>query len=335
MLKHASNGYLLTDNLGGSLTVPETPAEDFAYFSSAEGTRIRAYYAEYGYVVVRGLVSPSVLDAANAAFDGEIMPSTRYMYRQASANPERHVLTTHGHMLNSLLNLQSLDPRYYGGFRHSAQQVLAHPAIQGVVREILGEPGKLVQSMYFHGNPKTWPHQDTYYLDSEQLGTMTAAWVAAEDIFPGAGRFFVYPGSHKIDMQKNGGDFDIAFHHDRYKQVVTDIIRGKRLECRAPALAKGDVLLWNSRTIHGSLPTSQPERSRRSFTAHYIPQSHRFFQWQSRAKRLDYSVVNGLQMARPKDQARAVNRAVLFVETRFPRTFRTTKKLAVKLVTSK
>src|ERR1700736_5976151 len=335
MLKHASRQYILTDNLGGKLAVPESPSDDFVYFSPSEHAEIRAYYTEYGYVVVRGLVSPAVLDAANTAFDDEVLTSKRFIYRQASANPERHVFTANGYMLNSLLNLQSLDPRHYGRFRDSAVQLLADPGIQGVAQGLFGEPGKLVQSMYFHGNPVTWPHQDTYYLDSEHLGSMSAAWIAAEDISPGAGRFFIYPGSHKIDMQKNGGDFDIAFHHDRYKQLVKDIIKNQRLQCRAPALAKGDVLFWNARTIHGSLPSSQPDHWRRSFTAHYIPQSHRFFQWQSRAKALEYTVVNGMRMAHPKDQARAANRAVLFVETRFPRVFRTAKKLAVKLVTSK
>jgi phytanoyl-CoA hydroxylase len=335
MLQHASSDYALTDNLGGRLTVPVSPGDDFAYFSASETAEINAYYAEYGYVVVRGLVSAAVLDAANTAFDREILPSTRFIYRQASANPERHVLSANGYMLNSLLNLQSLDPRFYGGFRAAAQQLLADARMQGVARELLGESGKLVQSMYFHGNPVTWPHQDTYYLDSEHLGSMTAAWIAAEDISPGAGRFFVYPGSHKIDMRKNGGNFDIAFNHDRYKELVRNVIKDQRLQCRAPALAKGDVLFWHARTIHGSLPTSQPERSRRSFTAHYIPASHRFFQWQSRPKPLRYTVVNGMQMALPKDQARALNRSVLFVETRFPRAFRTAKKLAAKLVTSK
>jgi ectoine hydroxylase-related dioxygenase (phytanoyl-CoA dioxygenase family) len=45
------------------------------------------------------------------------------------------------------------------------------------------------------GNPETWAHQDTYCLDAEELGRMTAAWIALEDSHPGAGRFYVYPGS--------------------------------------------------------------------------------------------------------------------------------------------
>lgn len=334
MLKHAGSEYTLTDNLGERLAVPMSRADDFPYFRPSEADAIAAYYREYGYVVVRGLVSVPAIESANALFDREILPSTRFIYRQATANPERHVWTPNGFMLNSLLNLQSLDPRHFGGFREAAQQVVTDAGVQGIVKDLFGEAGKLVQSMYFHGNPVTWPHQDTYYLDSEHLGFMSAAWIAAEDIAPGAGRFFIYPGSHRIDMQKNGGDFNIAFHHDRYKELVEDVIKRQGLRCRAPALAAGDALFWHSRTIHGSLPTAQPERSRRSFTAHFIPQSHRLLSWQSTFKTLEHGMFNGLQVQRPKNQARAVNRAVLFVETRFPRGFRFGKKLAVKFLTS-
>jgi phytanoyl-CoA hydroxylase len=334
MLNHASTQYTLTDNIGERLAVPATREDDFAYFHPSETEAIKAYYSEYGYVVVRRLVPVEAVENANALFDREILPSKRFIYRQATANPERHVWTPNGFMLNSLLNLQSLDPRHFGGFRRASQQVLTDTGLQGIVKGLLGEAGKLVQSMYFHGNPVTWPHQDTYYLDSEHLGSMSAAWIAAEEIAPGAGRFFVYPGSHKIDMQKNGGDFDIAFHHDRYKQLVRDIIRDQGLRCRAPALAAGDVLFWHARTIHGSLPTTQPERSRRSFTAHYIPHSHRLISWQSTFKKLEHGVFNGMHLQYPKNQVHAVNRAILFAETRFQYGFRMGKKLAVKFLTS-
>jgi phytanoyl-CoA hydroxylase len=137
--------------------------------------------------------------------------------------------------------------------------------MQRAVSTILGEPGKLVQSMYFDGNPVTWPHQDAYYLDAEEIGRMTAARGHC------AGRFFVYPKSHLIDMAKNGEDFDIAFHHDRYKELVKRVIREQGLVCRAPALSKGDILFWAAKTIHGSLRMAKPTRSRRFFTAHFIP----------------------------------------------------------------
>ena len=40
-----------------------------------------------------------------------------------------------------------------------------------------------------------------------------------------------------------------------------------------------------------------------------------------------------MRVHHPKDLSKAANRAVLFVETRFPRTFQFTKRAAIKLVT--
>ncbi len=39
----------------------------------------------------------------------------------------------------------------------------------------------------------------------------------------------------------------------------------------APAMRRGDMIVWNSRTIHGALPTRDPARSRKSLTAHFLP----------------------------------------------------------------
>jgi phytanoyl-CoA hydroxylase len=325
--------YGIADFDGQKINVPVTEEDDFPYFKLDQAHQLRSYYNENGYVVVRGLVPQDLCDRANALFEGEVKPFKGFIYRQASANPERHVFTNEGLMLNSILNIQSLDSRYFAGFRRAGLDLLTHASMQRAVSAILGEPGKLVQSMYFEGNPVTWPHQDTYYLDAEQIGRMTAAWVATEDIAPGAGRFFIYPKSHLIDMAKNGGDFDIAFHHDRYKELVKRVIREQGLVCRAPALSKGDVLFWAAKTIHGSLCTTEQTRSRRSFTAHFIPDRSRFLQYQTRIKPLETKLINGMNVHHPKDLSKTANRAVFFVETRFPRAFQMIKRAAIKLVT--
>ena len=70
---------------------------------------------------------------------------------------------------------------------------------------------------------------------------MVGAWIALEDIAPGAGRFFIYPRSHLIDLALNRGSLSIASNHAGYKKMVLDVIREHGLECRAPALQKGDV----------------------------------------------------------------------------------------------
>jgi phytanoyl-CoA hydroxylase len=325
--------YEIADFSGRKIEVPVTEQDDYSYFVLDQAAEARKYYDDNGYVVLRGLLPQDLCDRANASFETEVKPFDGFIYRQTTANPERHVFTSEGFVLNPIMNIQSLDRRRFAGFRRAGLDLLTHANMQRVVSTLLGEPGKLVQSMYFDGNPVTWPHQDTYYLDAEAIGRMTAAWIAAEDIAPGAGRFFVYSKSHLIDMAKNGGDFDIAFHHDRYKELVKRVIREQGLVCRAPALSKGDVLFWAAKTIHGSLRTTEPTRSRRSFTAHYIPDRSRFLQYQTRIKPLKTQLVNGMRVHHPKDLSKAANRAILFVETRFPGTFQMTKRAAIKLVT--
>jgi len=325
--------FAIHDPMGEPIRIPATDDEDYAYFPVGDAAAIRQYYDENGYVVIRGLVPGDLCDRALADFDREVKPYPGHIYRQTTANPERHALTDHGLMLNPILNIQSLDPRSFPRFKESGLAILTHSGTRQAARTILGEPGKIVQSMYFDGNPVTWPHQDTYYLDAEELGRMTAAWFAVVDIAPGAGRFFIYPKSHRIDMAKNGGNFDIAFNHARYKKLVVDIIRNHGLRLRAPALRKGDVLFWSAKTIHGSLETTQPHFTRSSFTGHYIPASSRFLQYQTRVRRLNSMTVNGMEVHRPKDLARPSQRSIFWIETRYPRTFQTVKKLAIKAVT--
>jgi hypothetical protein len=85
----------------------------------------------------------------------------------------------------------------------------------------------------------------------------------------------------------------------------------------------------NSFTIHGSLDSQDSERARSSITCHAIPQSSDFLQLQSRVLKLKVDDIGGTEIFRPKDLASAKNRAVLFVESRFPSLFYWLKKRAI------
>jgi len=330
----SAGDYAIAAPHGGEIRITgRVDAQTDPYMRLVTAAQRRAYYEEHGYVVIRGLASASACDAARAAYEAEVKAYSGFLYRQATANPEKHVLTPQGHVLNSLLNIQDFDTMRFPRFRAGGLEIITCGPMRDAVEGLLGEPGRVVQSMYFEGNPVTWAHQDTYYLDGEPLGSMTAAWIALEDIHPGAGRFYVYPGSHRIDMARNGGDFDISFHHDRYKTLVIDVVKKFGLPCRAPALAKGDVLFWSSKTIHGSLETPEPAHSRSSITAHFIRASGRFMQYQTRARQMRLERVNGMEVHCPKYQGRLLNRAVMAVEVGFPGAFRLAKRLAVKVLT--
>jgi phytanoyl-CoA hydroxylase len=317
---------------GETVSIPESPAEDRRYFERLDSEAHR-YLREEGYVVLRGVLSRRACAEIRRAWAAEVKPYPGFLYRQTTARAERNELNEHGYVMNPLLNLQDLEPQRFGGLRRATLDAFTFPGLVAALRAVFGEDPKLVQSMYFEGNSATWAHQDTYYLDSEHLGTMVAAWVALEDIHAGAGRFYVYARSHAIDLAKNGGDFDVAFHHERYKQLIVNLIKTRALELRAPALQAGDVLLWNAKTIHGSLPTHLTTNSRQSLTAHYIPKSHRFLQLQSRIKPLALQLHNGIQVHCPKNQQQLQNRVTLYVESRFPRPFYFAKRLAIKAAT--
>jgi phytanoyl-CoA hydroxylase len=324
--------YPIKDPADFDILIPVDSSEDFPYFAEKQTDDISKYYYVNGYVVVRGLVPKRLCDRAVAMFALEVKAFRGFMYRQANGNPERHTLTPAGLMLNSILNVQSLNKSQFGRFQEAGLEILTFAGVQKMCEVIMGAPGTLVQSMFFEGNPLTWAHQDSYYLDGD-TGTMTAVWIAAEDISPGAGRFFVYPKSHKINFSKNRGQFDIAFHHPNYKEQVIDVIRSHRLECRAPAMRAGDALFWSSKTIHGSLVTLDPRRSRCSFSAHYIPEGSRLLQFQTRIRKLEIATVNGMRVHRPKDLNKRRNRTIMWVAARFPTAFEMCKRVAIKLLT--
>ncbi len=206
--------------------VPETPAEDPSpRFSVNEMAAIGDYYRENGYVIVRSLFPAETCDSQRRLWDEEVKPFGGYIYRQATAKAEKHVFNQNGWVMNPILNLQSVDPKRFPRFRrHATESVLASPDLRDVFAGLLGELPKVVQSMYFEGNSATWEHQDSYYLDSEKVGEMAAAWIAIEDIAAQAGRFFICPGSHKFKLDEHGLENNIAEHHEVYiSSVVTKI----------------------------------------------------------------------------------------------------------------
>lgn len=303
------------------------------YFGTHELQQAIAFYHDQGFVVLRGAVPATVCDAARQAFETEFKHSPRKFYRQSSSGElELNRFNDQGFLMNPLINFQDLRHAEFPAFRGTCLQVATAPAAHDFVRALYGEPGKIVQTMYFEGNPATWAHQDSYYLDSEEIGTMTAAWIALEDIAEGAGRFFVCPGSHKHPLRKHGADQDIAYNHDAYKQNVRAAMESKGLTVVAPALAKGDVLFWHALTIHGSQETTDQTRSRHSITMHLIPQSHRFLQFQSRIKPLRLKRINGIDIHHPKDQELLSKRLIAWVEGTFPGAFYSLKRRAIRLL---
>jgi phytanoyl-CoA hydroxylase len=277
----------------------------------ADPERLRAHFADEGYVVVRGAVPKSLCEATKTAFASEVRSSRAYFKRHASSDFEQHVFTEAGFMKYPIMNIQDLPERQYGVFRSLGLAALAHDSVRDVMALLLGETGRMVHTMYFDGNQKTWAHRDSHYIDARETGRMIGVWIAAEDIHPGAGPFYVYARSHRTPTPPDLELDQIDPNGPEYKRRMAAFAGGSALRLVAPQLAQGDMILWSSLTIHGSLATTEPKRSRRSLTAHYVPASQTYL-WGRKAEGSRRElVINGVPVTQHGDRPRGPLRATL------------------------
>jgi len=310
---------------------PENEEEDpTPKFLLSENEKALIYYKENGYVVFKSLLSSIQCQELMSCWQSEVKPYQGYIYRQATAKAEKNILNDKGFVMNPILNLQSLDPKYFDGLRSTFERaVLSNSQLSKATESLLGEKPRIVQSMYFEGNSATWEHQDSYYLDDEIPGKMAAAWIALEDIAPDAGRFFVCPKSHNYDYSDMNIENNIATNHEGYISSIVDLIKNEGFDIRAPRLLQGDVLFWNSMTIHGSLNTTQSLRSRSSITFHAIRSSSKFNVLRTSLRDMGGKSDNCFDIYRPKDQVSKRNKLIFTIESRFPKPFYALKKLAI------
>ena len=249
-------------------------------------------YEEFGYVIVRKLVQPSLCDELVTAFRTEVKPFGGPLLRQASMQLSPHLFTTDGFMANAILSVQDLVEPCFLQFRTRAIDVMAGQHTQKIVRELIMDIPLLIESMYFESTLIGIPlHADGDYMDSDVPGTMLGAWFALEDIAPLAGRFVLVPRSHRLEQGASRAA--TAYREFRTRQARTSATNGSdmrtnvkrrlqeaallhraisdnELSVVAPMLEKGDAVFWSAGLIHGSLPPQSRGQSRNSLTAHYI-----------------------------------------------------------------
>ena len=314
--------------------VPENDEEDSSpkFKLVDDSYKAKKFYEENGYIILKKITSIENCDLFVKSWDQEVKPFKGFMYRQASAKLEKNFFNNQNWVMNPILNLQSLDPKYFFKLRSNFEKIIAsNKKLADFVSYLIGDTPAIVQSMYFEGNSVTWEHQDSYYLDDEDTGTMIAGWLALEDIKVDAGRFFICPKSHLFDYAKMDLSNIITSNHNAYIQSIVNIIKENNLEIKAPKLDKGDILLWNSLTIHGSLASQSESNSRSSITFHVIKSSSKFQVFRNISRKLKYDKKFAFYLFRPKDLRKARNKIIFFMEKNFSKTFYRIKNKAIEL----
>jgi len=162
----------------------------------------------------------------------------------------------------------------YTKLNDESLKIICSKEIHQILKKLHGfNKFNLIMSMFFDGKSGTPAHQDSYYLDSYPSGNLTAAWIACENINIKAGRFFIIPKSNKIKIPLNQ---DEIINPNKYEKKLYKFIKSKKLNIVKPFLKKGDVLFWNSNTIHGSMRNIDKNFTRKSITCHFIPQKFKF-----------------------------------------------------------
>jgi phytanoyl-CoA hydroxylase len=245
-------------------------AAQAAIDSIAEDTDA-VHYAQHGYVVLRDLVPRTRIQDLITLYARQIVPSRYPFFRQNANAYEPNKVSPHGYVQQSFLDVH--DYARFPQFSRAARDIFCAAALMAALRRVSGfETFALMQTMLFDLNTETPGHQDWYYLDTVPSGNLIAAWIALEDIDERAGRFYVLPGSQQNDFDAKAP----GRTHAQWQAAIHAHLDAHRAEVSAPALRAGDVLLWNSRTVHGSLPTQDPSFSRKSLTAHYLPNGFEF-----------------------------------------------------------
>lgn len=142
---------------------------------------------------------------------------------------------------------------------------------------ILGKDVHPFQTINFHRSSSQPAHSDAVHLTTEPLGYSLGVWVALEDVREGSGEFFFYPGSHRLPYILNT-DFgrDKLFLptpdtlHQLYEKKIREVIVDNNLERVTYLPKKGDILIWHTNLLHGSLPKVNTSLTRKSLIMHYF-----------------------------------------------------------------
>lgn len=222
------------------------------------------YYQENGYVVVPGLIHQEHIDQLMFFYERDILKSKAKFYRQNTNVYDLNRYTSAGHVIQSFLDVHHY--KRFPEFRQAALDLYFSDSMKAGLSAVTGY-GKhnLMQSMLFDANAATPPHQDWWYLDSVPNGKLLGAWIALEDIHEDAGRFYVMPGTQNVCLH------EANLPHSEWLVRLRKYMNEHADNISAPALKRGDVLFWNSRTIHGALETRDQKYSRKSLTAHFMP----------------------------------------------------------------
>jgi len=224
------------------------------------------HYMDSGYVIFPRAVDPGLVDRYLAFFEqawdhppygfyahsgGEVHPLSRTLYERITKVSDLH---------------------YYFA---RAGEIVFPPAVRRFLELIYERPPVVFQTMSMRKGSEESLHTDTGPLTLTEPMSLTAAWIALEDVRPGAGALQFVPGSHRLPEVLNNG-VSKAHHNDfsAYYQVLQTTLKmcaERNLPTEHFLARKGDVLIWSADLMHGGAKIENAALTRKSLVCHYMP----------------------------------------------------------------
>lgn len=248
------------------------------------------YYQENGYCIIRNLIPESDIEDFLTKINSNLYSNKQIEFPRMDTQDFGKVhLSKFGYLTNPIADIHLLKyvDESLTDTWDAALKILTNTNMLDSINQLTNAKSQsLVMSMFFDQNAGTPIHQDCYYLDSLPPRNLTAAWIALEDISEKAGRFYIAPKTHNIFLDLSD---DEIRNSNLYEQKVREYVEKNQIMLSAPILHKGDVLFWNSGTMHGSHKTGCESHSRKSFTCHFVPDHCKYVQNQYLPKIRDIS----------------------------------------------
>tara|TARA_B110000459_G_scaffold193322_1_gene231487 strand:- start:276 stop:1175 length:900 start_codon:yes stop_codon:yes gene_type:complete len=160
------------------------------------------------------------------------------------------------------------------------KDIINHKGIRTILEELGGQEVVPFQSINFQYGSEQAAHSDSVHMATYPAGGLIAIWVALDDIEPDNGPLFYYPGSHKLpyatnaDMGNATGWLLSPNPNKNYEKYQESIIQRHNLKPEVLTAKKGDVFIWHANLLHGGMPHTNTEKTRRSMVVHYFYKEH-------------------------------------------------------------
>ena len=251
--------------------------------------------------MIKNCFNRNDIERLKSLFTSSLLNSDSSMPRQLGYRRlEKNFYSAEGHMNNAIMNMQLEHPSSYTKdeklFTKLALKLITNGPHIALLKQTTGyNQLELLTWNLFHSVASgTPPHQDCVFFNpNAKLFEILGIWIALEDISPDSSPLYVQRYSHtKLKEQTNN-------LHSMNSDYV-DFLERKLLEnpsnVVAPLLKAGDCILWDSRTVHGSLMKINPQLSRLSITAHFT--------------RSEESIIKKMLHARSKAQLSSIKKQV-------------------------